>query len=84
MMEKQTVQSDKPNENRAAANSIFQNKRNPKGAMGLADKLSGTAAGRLASIPNGPEDSSKFIRLLTFLVFYYILYYSTYSTVKDL
>jgi|GEM_PF-2760567 len=62
-MKAAAVKANKPNESRAAANSIFQKKNNPKGTFSSIRNRPGPAAGRVASVPNGPAAASKFIRL---------------------
>lgn len=62
-MKAAALKSNKPNESRAAANSIFQKKKDQKGALGFAGNGPRPAARRQTSVPNGAAGSSTFIRL---------------------
>ncbi|MCP5107867.1 MAG: hypothetical protein GY950_31050 [bacterium] len=59
------MRSSKPNDSRAAANSIFQKKGDPKGVLGFAHNRPGPAAESRKTIPNEPPDSTMFRDLTT-------------------
>lgn len=58
-----TAKAKKQNESRAAAHSVFQKKRDQKGASGAADNRTIPAAHYRTTTPNGPARSSKSIGL---------------------
>jgi hypothetical protein len=62
-MKAAAMKVNKPNKSRAAANSVFQKKDEPKGVLGAAYNQPWPAAGRGTLAPNGLGEATRFIGL---------------------